>query len=237
MTCSDAQRPDGGFIIRGNTENGRMVMSNEKGHAGAAHSITPPAIREFMAPAVIRGYDRDTVDAFLQEAAYEVAVNDLAAAERRVHQLETLCATGMEVLQRELRTYREREHAVGAALVVAQQVASELRSKAEQDAEAIRSAAATDVEGLRSAAKGEAESIIAQARLQATKIEEDASSARSMFEGELERLRSLKEATQHDLAEFLAQALRGLQESVDHDRTSPSAARDDEEAEQSSSSR
>jgi DivIVA domain-containing protein len=228
-------------------------MSEEKWRAGGTtRSITPQRIRAFTAPVVRRGYDREAVDGFLNEVAatYEVTAHDLATIEQRMLELETASdqsaapwpddgdgATGMEALQRELRTYREREHAVAAALVVAQQAASELRSKAEKEADAIRTAAAADVETLRSAANEEAESIVLEARLQTRKIEEDASSERTAFEREVERLRSLKEATRQDLSEFLTQALRGLQEPGDDDRPLSREAKEEKEAEESSRSR
>jgi cell division septum initiation protein DivIVA len=227
-------------------------MSEEKWRAGAAtRSITPHKIRAFTAPVVRRGYDRDVVNGFLGEVAteYEITVHDLATTERRLLELETASdesaeawpdagdgGTGTEALQRELRTYREREHAVAAALVVAQQAASEVRSKAEKDADAIRTAAAADVEALRSAAKEEADSIILEARQQVRKIEEEASSERSTFERDLERLRSLREATRQDLSEFLTQALRGLQEPGEEDRPLTRGEVEEKEAEDPSTS-
>jgi DivIVA domain-containing protein len=230
-------------------------MSEGKGRAGAAaDSITPHTIREFTPPTELRGYDRDTVDGFLKEVAamYELAVNDVAVLEQRVLELETVSdgsappwadvgdgdgATDVEALQRELRTYREREHAVATALVVAQQAASELGSKAKKDAEAIRMAAAADVESLRATAKKEADSIILEARRQAKKIDEEAASERSAFERELERLRSLTEATRQDLSDFLTQALSGLQEPGEDDRAFSSGAKDEKEAEKTPESR
>ena len=182
-------------------------MSEDRRHAGAAAgSITPDTIREFTPPTAVRGYDRDTVDGFLREVAakFELAVNDVAVLERRVLELETVS---------------DREHAVGAALVVAQQTAGELRSKAEKDAEAIRMAAeairmaaAADAESLRATAKKEADSIVLEARREAKKIDEEAAAKRLAFEREPERLRSLREATRQDLSDFLTQALNGLQE-------------------------
>jgi DivIVA domain-containing protein len=204
-------------------------MSEEQRRGEAtSRSITPLTIREFTAPAAMRGYDRETVDEFLQEVAgsYEAVVNDLDKLERRVLELESLLdesepawadetdgATSMEVLRHELRTYREREHAVGSALLVAQKAASELRSNAEQEADAIRTATAEEILTVRSAAREEAESIVLEAHREAKKIEEEVSAERSVFEEELDRLRSLKEATRQDLSEFLSQALRGLESS------------------------
>jgi DivIVA domain-containing protein len=251
MACSSVRR-FGEASTAAPHENGRVVMSDEKLRAGGTtRSITPQRIRAFTAPVVRRGYDRDAVDGFLNEVAatYEVTVQNLATTERRMLELEAASdqsaapwpdrdgATGMEALQRELRTYRERELAVAAALVVAQQAASELRSKAEKEVEAIRTAAAADVEALRSAAKEEAESIVLEARLQTRKIEEEASSERTAYEREVERLRSLKEATRQDLSEFLTQALRGLQEPGDDDGPLKLEAKEEKEAEESSRSR
>jgi DivIVA domain-containing protein len=228
-------------------------MSEEQRRGEAtSRSITPRAVREFTAPAALRGYDRDAVDEFLKEVAvsYEVALEDLDTLERRLLELESLSdesepfwadetddATSVEVLRRELRTYREREHAVGAALVVAQKTASELRSTAEKEAEAIRMTTAEESESLRSAAREEADSIMLEAHREAKKVEEEASSECSVFEEELDRLRSLKEATRQDLSEFLSQALRGLEESGGDDRGSVSEARQEKKAEGSSSAR
>jgi DivIVA domain-containing protein len=222
-------------------------MSEQKQHAEAAPSITPRTIREFTAPVVLRGYDRDSVDEFLQDVAtlYEHALNDVVRLERRVIELETFPdqtlpawadkdggdgATSTEVLRRELQTYREREHAVAAALVIAQQAASELRSNAEKEAEAIRLAAATDVDGVRAAAQEEAHRIVLEARQQAQKVDEEASAEQSRLERELERLRSLTQATRQDLSEFLKQALSGLQDG-DDDRAFSLGAPEAEEVE------
>ena len=224
-------------------------MSEEQRREEVARlSVSPRDVREFTAPAAIRGYDRDTVDDFLKEvaASYEVVHDDLERLERRLLELESVSdesdpswadetddATSVEALRRELRRYREREHAIGAALLVAQKAASELHSSAEQEVEALRRAAAEESERQRLAAKEDAERIVVDARLQAKKIEEEASSERSVFEEELDRLRSLKEATRQDLSEFLAQALRGLED----DEAAASAAKTEKKAQQSSSSR
>jgi DivIVA domain-containing protein len=221
-------------------------MSEQKRNSGTAHSITARTIREFSAPPAVRGYDRGAVDAFLSDVAdsYEHALNVLATYERRVLELETVTqqsappradeaggdgALNSEALHRELQYYREREHAVAAALVVAQQAASEIRSKAEQEAEEIRTATATALDGLHTAAQEEADRIVSEARLRAKKIDDEASADRSAFERELERLRSLKEATRQDLSEFLTQALSGLQETGDDDRAAWSGAQDEKE--------
>jgi DivIVA domain-containing protein len=230
-----------------------VVMSEEqRPQEPTSRSVSPRTVREFTAPAAIRGYDRDTVDDFLKEvaASYEVTLRDLETLRRRLVDLERVSdesdpswadetddATSREALRRELRTYREREHAVGAALLVAQKAAAQVRSRAEKEAEALRSAAAEELERQRVAAKEEAERIILDARVQAKKIEEEASSERSVFEAELERLRSLKEATRQDLSEFLAQALRGLEESAPEDQVPASAAKKEKKTQQSSTSR
>ena len=226
-------------------------MSEEYRPGGAtSRSVSPRTVREFTAPAVIRGYDRDAVDNFMKEVAvsYEIAVRDLDALQRRLHELESYSdesapwadetddATSVEILRREIRKYREREHAVGAAFVSAQKTANELRSKAEREAEAIRAGIDDELEGLRSAAREEAERIVLEARVQAKKIEEEAANERSVFEQELDRLRSLKEATRQDLSEFLAQALHGLEESVGDDRAQASEAKNEKKAGQSASS-
>jgi cell division initiation protein len=228
------------------------MPEEQRREEGVTGFVSPRTVREFTAPAAIRGYDRDTVDEFLEDVAisYEFALKDLKALERRIVDLESVSdesepswadetdsATSIEALRRELRTYREREHAVGGALLVAQKAATELRSSAEKEAEGIRAAAAEEIEALRMAAREEAESIVRDARLQAKEIEKEASSERSVFEEELDRLRSLKEAARQDLSEFLAQALRGLEQSGPDDQALASAAKQHTQAEQSSNSR
>jgi len=98
-------------------------------------------------------------------------------------------------------------------------------------------AAAADVESLRATAKKEADSIILEARRQAKKIDEEAVSERSAFERELDRLRSLTEATRQDLSDFLTQALSGLQEPGEDDHAFSSGAKDEKEAEKTPESR
>lgn len=218
----------------------------------ASLSVSPRDVREFTGPASIRGYDRDTVDDFLERvaASYEGALEEVETLERRLLELEDVSdepepswadetddATSIEALRRELRRYRQREHAVGAALVAAQKAATELRSQTEQELEALRREAAEDVERQRIAAKEEAERIVLDARMQANKIEEEASSERTVFEEELNRLRSLKEATRQDLSQFLAQALRGLDESGPDAQALVSAAEKEKKPQQSASSR
>jgi DivIVA domain-containing protein len=213
--------------------------------------VSPRTVREFTAPAAIRGYDRDTVDDFLKEvaASYEGTLRDLDTLRRRLHEVERVSDesdpawadetnddTSIEALRYELRKYREREHAVGAALVVAQRAAKELSSSTERELKARRKEAEKEVERQRIAAKQDAERIVREARAQAKKIEEEAASERTVFEAELDRLRALKEATQQDLSQFLAQALRGLEESGADDQGPSAAARNDQRAQQSAGS-
>jgi cell division septum initiation protein DivIVA len=207
-------------------------------------SVSPRTVREFTAPAAIRGYHRDTVDDFLKEVAgsYEATLRELETLRRRLLEVERVSDesdpawadetdddTSIEVLRRELRKYREREHAVGAALVVAQRAAKELRWGAERELKALRKEAVET-------AQEDAERIVLEAHVRAKKIEVEAASERSVFEAELDRLRTLKEAAEQDLSQFLAQALRGLEESGPADQALPAAARNETSAQPSSSS-
>jgi DivIVA domain-containing protein len=213
--------------------------------------VSPRTVREFTAPAAIRGYDRDTVDDFLKEvaASYEATLRELETLRRRLLEVERVSDesdpswadetdddTSIEALRRELRKYREREHAVGAALVVAQRAAKELHWSAERELKSLRKEAVEEVERERIAAREDAERIILEAHVQAKKIEEEAASERSVFEAELDRLRALKESTQQDLSEFLTQALNGLEQSGPADQSLPAAARDEANTQPSSSS-
>ena len=209
-------------------------MSEEQRRAeSTSGSITPRAVREFTPPGALRGYDRDTVDAFLKEVAqvYELAVQERYELKRRVQELESLLDesgtswadethddTSVDVLRYELRKYREREHGVGAAILTAEKTAAELRVQAEKDVEVMRKGALEEIERMRSAAAEEAEKIIFQAHRDAKRIDEEASAERTAFEQELERLRSLRDTTRQDLSEFLSSALRGLEETGDRRR-------------------
>ena len=222
----------------GTTGNGGIGMSEAKARRDeASRDDTLP---EFTAPTAFRGYDRDAVDEFLQTvtAKYEGVVNELAVLQRRVLELESVTGesapswadetddgTSVETLRRELRMYREREHAVGAALIVAQKTASEVLSNAERDLEELRAAVSQEIEGMRDAAQEEAGSIVYEAHREAQKIEAEVSSERSLVEQELDRLRSLKDATRQDLSEFLAQALHGLESSSDREAEHSSDSR------------
>ena len=226
------------------------MRKEQRGGDPTTRSVSARTVREFTAPAAIRGYDRDTVDDFLKEvaASYEGTLRELEALRRRLLEVERVSDesdpswadetdddTSIEALRLELRKYREREHAVGAALVVAERAAKELRWSAEREVKALRKEAEQEAERQRSAATEEAERIVLEARVQAKKIEEEAASERSAFEAELNRLRALKEATQDDLSQFLAQALRGLEESGPDDLSPAAAARNATNAQPSSS--
>src|SRR5438034_4213348 len=122
ITCSGGKRPGGFSGQRQIPGNGSVVMSEQKQHTRAAPSITPRTIREFAAPAALRGCDRDSVDQFLPDvaASHGHALNDVVRLERRVVELGTLPdetlppwadgvggdgATSTQALRRELEAY------------------------------------------------------------------------------------------------------------------------------------
>jgi cell division initiation protein len=228
-----------------------VAMREQRRADTTTRLVSPRAVREFTAPAAIRGYDRDTVDDFLKEvaASYEATLRDLETLRQRLVEVERVADesdpawaddsdnnTSIEALRRELRKYREREHAVGGALVYAQKSANELRSTAERELKALRKEAAEEGERQRIAAKEDADRIVLEAHAQAKKVEEEAASERSVLEAELDRLRALKKATQQDLSQFLTQAIRGLEESRPDDQGPTAAARNDERAQRSAGS-
>jgi DivIVA domain-containing protein len=199
---------------------------NEMGQSISAETLTPMAIRNFAPPTALAGYDRKTVDAFLKELAsrYEHAVDEGASLRRRVQALETSLSDAQAVssdgdltaqasaLEEELASFRQREHAIGAALLVAEEVAARIRAEAERDVEAIRTAANDHADGVRTKAKEEANRLVSDARTLTEQIEQDATAKRLAYEQELERLKTLHETTREDLATFLLEALHRLRE-------------------------
>jgi DivIVA domain-containing protein len=219
------------------------------------------AIRDFDPPKVLRGYDPERVDAFLKEIAsrFESAVKEIANLQKRLQEFEAhpstveapahpdpdgdLAAT-IGALEQELESFRLREEAVGAALVVAQQSAAEIRAAAEGEIEAIRTKAQEEADqfvsearlvaqgiaddastqraifeeeraAVRAEAQKEADRVVSEARLAAQQIEDEASTQRSTYDEELERLRLLHETTRQDLSNFLLESLQRLTEPAD----------------------
>jgi cell division septum initiation protein DivIVA len=184
------------------------------------------AIRNFAPPTVLVGYDRKTVDGFLKglAARYEQAVDESASLRRRVQELETNLSDAQAVssdgdraaqalaLEEELATFRQREHAIGAALLVAEEAAARILAEADRDVEDIRTAANDDADGVRTKAQEEASRLVSDARTLAEQIEQDATAKRLAHEQELERLKTLHETTREDLATFLLEALHRLRE-------------------------
>jgi len=204
----------------------RHSSVSEKGQSISAATITPMAIRNFAPPTALAGYDRKAVDAFLKEFAtrYEQAVAEGDSLRRRVRELEaglndahTVSSDGdlsaeAAALREELASLRQREQAIGAALVFAEEAAARIRAEAERDVEAIRTTANEDAEALRARSQEEASRLVSDARKLAEQVEQDATAKRFTYERELERLKTLHEATREGLATFLLEALHRLRE-------------------------
>jgi DivIVA domain-containing protein len=215
-----------------------------KGKSISAATITPMAIRNFAPPTALAGYDRKTVDAFLQELAtrYEQAVRESDSLRQRAQALEASLrdaeavssngdlASEASELAEELASFRRREQSIGAALLVAEEAAARIRAEAEgkveairtaatDDAEAIRTAANDDAEAVRAKAQEEANKLVSEARTFAEQIERDATAKWVAYEEKLEGLKSLHETTREDLATFLLEALQRLRQSDDDAET------------------
>ena len=189
------------------------------------------AIRNFAPPTALAGYDRKTVDAFLKEFAtrYEQAVAEGNSLRRRVRELETSpndapvvssdddLAAEASALREELASLRQREQAIGAALVVAEEAAARIRAGAERDVEAIRTTANEHAEALLAKSQEEASRLVSDARELAEQVEQDATAKRFTYEQELRRLKTLHEATREELATFLREALHRLREPGEDD--------------------
>jgi DivIVA domain-containing protein len=245
-------------------------VSEQKGESLSTSMITSMAIRNFDPPKVLRGYDPERVDAFLKAVAsrFESAVNEIEVLQRRLQEFETRRSTAetpghpdsdsglaptIGALEQELENFRLREEAVGAALVVAQQSAAEIRAAAEGESEAIRTKAQEEADQLvsearlvaqgiaddastqrsifeeerasvRAEAQKEADRLVSEARLAAQQIEDEASMQRSTYQEELERLRLLHESTRQDLSNFLLESLQRLTEPTDEDASTARTA-------------
>ena len=189
------------------------------------------AIRNFAPPTALAGYDRKTVDAFLKEVAarYEHAVEESNSLRRQVQALEKSRSDAQTVspdgdlaahasaLEEELASLRQREQAIGAALLVAEEAAARIRAEAERDVEATRTTANEHAEAVRAKSQEEANKLVSDARKLAEQIEQDATANRSEHEQELERLKTLHETTREDLATFLLEALHRLREPGEDD--------------------
>jgi DivIVA domain-containing protein len=226
------RRSDGiGYSCPASDLDERNSPVTEKGQSISAATLTPMAIRNFAPPTALAGYDRKTVDAFLKELAarYEQAVAEGDSLRRQVQALETSqsnaptvstdgdLAAQASALVEELASFRQREHAIGAALVVAEVAAERIRAEARLDAEAIRTTANDDAEGVRTKAQAEANRLVSDAREFAEQVEQDATAKRVTYEQKLERLKTLHETTREDLATFLLEVLHGLRQPGEDD--------------------
>jgi cell division septum initiation protein DivIVA len=136
-------------------------------------------------PVAFRGYDRDATD----EA--------IAKLEKRHARERDDLNRQIESLVQEVESHRLRATAVADALVTAQKMAMDLRTKAEADIEELR----RDVEKEREALVEEGAAIKAEARQEATEIVRE---ARIRADRLIDELVSVLEEYQRDTDEFVS---------------------------------
>jgi DivIVA domain-containing protein len=118
-----------------------------------AMHLTPHEIRSQSVKRRGRGYDREAVDALLEEtaASYEQIWRERDDLRERVTALEE-----------ELKSFRESERFLRESLVTVQRVADEVRTEAQEEAKRLVDAARVDRERARAAAEQELEDIHGQ---------------------------------------------------------------------------
>lgn len=124
---------------------------------------------------VMRGYDSDAVDSFIDEVA--------ARLEELVRENNTLVGR-VQSMTDAIADYRERDRAMNEALVSAQQLREATRAQADREAELIRREA-----------RAEGERIIDEARRQATSVADSLRRLQAQRARFLRYFRSLVEKT------------------------------------------
>lgn len=144
-------------------------------------------------PSSFRGYDRAATDAFL--ARVEEGYRGLVAERDELLDRLARAESRSEALERELSDFREQAHALGRALVRAE----ELRVEAERDAEAIRSEAERFASEVQEQAERAAEAAAHEAESTRTLFERQAAEARERAHREAENILSQASRRADDL--------------------------------------
>jgi DivIVA domain-containing protein len=138
-----------------------------------AFDLTPHDVRGQEFQRAVRGYDRREVEDFKERLADEIErlMRERAQLEER-----------SDNLSEQLRTFREREHAMNEALLAAQQLRADVEAQATRDAEAkVREAEA------------ESTRLVVEASREETLIHERMAEAQRQFARYVTNLRSLLE--------------------------------------------
>ena len=169
--------------------------------------LTPLEVRKKKGdfPRILRGYDPQRVDDFLDLAAdrLEELVRENAALRER-----------LSGLNESVEAFRERERAMNDALVSAQQLREDIRSQAARDAEIALREARAEAEVMLAEARAEAERIATEARSAA------AAAAESMRQIQARRvwfLRSFRGYVERQLSEIEQEEVH-LREQLREDR-------------------
>ena len=118
-------------------------------------SYTPVEIRHVRLKRGLFGYRRSQIDRLLDEV---VESFENVWRERADH------ADRVELLEEELKRYRELEGLLRTTLVSAERASFELKDQARREAETILLEAQTEARSVTSKARGERETLIAEAR-------------------------------------------------------------------------
>ena len=170
--------------------------------------LTPPdvAAKEFRL--AFRGYDRDEVDAFLEEVESELGRLLSASAELRQSSASSAPAppsvetAGLEGQEAALRTLLLAQRTADEAIAEARTEAEQVRTAAREEAEAALSAARAEAEATVAAARREAEATLDASRTEAAGLDAEVEQRRQAALGDLEVRRQRLETRIDELRAF-----------------------------------
>jgi DivIVA domain-containing protein len=183
--------------------------------------ISPSEVQEQELKRRLRGYNRASVEALLQNvvSSYEWVWRERDQLKAQVEQL-----------QKELAPLRKAEDQLRDILVTAERAASEVRAQAAQDADALLEQARAKSKAqenaaaeVRAQAARDAEALLEQARAKAKASQSAMKAQQTRLKNEVERLKTLEQELHANLRSFLRS---GLQLIEDRNETKPSPAAD-----------
>ncbi|MDA8163427.1 MAG: DivIVA domain-containing protein [Desulfobacteraceae bacterium] len=156
-------------------------------------TMTPQDIQSQQFHVRFRGFDVEEVDAFLERVAEELLV--LIEENKQL-------AEQVEGLKKEIDSYHHHEKAFQSAIISAQQIAEEMKTKSRRAAEEITAAA----------------------REEARKLREEANREIAGLEAEIHRLKEVKRQAGQELRQLLQEYLDRLEEGEEMPAQAPKRA-------------
>ena len=153
-------------------------------------TLTPQEIQSKQFHVRFRGFDVEEVDGFLEE---------IAEAQLMLLEENKTLSERLEVMEREVETYKGSANTFQNAIISAQRIADEIQTKSREEAEA-----------LVNQAKDKAENIMARTKKAIRQLHDEAHAEVSNLEAGVEELRGLKAKITEDLRNLLTSYLEGL---------------------------